>query len=50
MLFFAELKNLNLTGKGSNVTKDGSIAVETGVKVSFIASLAKAFQPNIAYR
>jgi len=50
VLFFAELQNLTLTGKGSNVTEDGSIAVETGAKVSFTASLAKAYQPNIAYR
>lgn len=50
VLFFAELQNLTLTGKGNNVTEDGNIAVETGAKVSFTASLAKAYQPNIAYR
>lgn len=50
VLFFAELKNLTLTGKGSNVTEDGSVVVETGAKVSFTASLSKVYQPNIAYR
>lgn len=50
MLFFAELQNLTLTGVGSNVTKDGSVVVETGGKVSFTATLQKAYQPNIAYR
>jgi len=50
VLFFAELVNLTLTGVGSSVTEDGGIAVETGAKVSFNASLQKAYQPNIAYR
>ena len=50
VLFFAELVNLTLTGVGSNVTQDGGVAVETGAKVSFTASLQKAHQPNIAYR
>ena len=50
MLFSAELANLTLTGVGSNVTEDGGIAVETGSKVSFTASLPNAYQPNIVYR
>ena len=50
VLFFAELVNLTLTSVGSNVTQDGGVAVETGAKVSFTASLQKAYQPNIAYR
>lgn len=48
--FFAELKNLTLTGKGSNNIEDGSVVIETGAKVSFNASLSKAYQPNVAYR
>lgn len=50
MCFFAELKNLTLTGKGSNNIEDGSVVIETGAKVSFNASLSKAYQPNVAYR
>ena len=48
--FFAELKNLTLTGKGSNNIEDGSVVVETGAKVYFNVSLSKAYQPNVAYR
>lgn len=43
MLFFVELKNLILIGKGSNVIEDGSVVVEIGVKVFFIVFFLKVY-------